>query len=486
MRRGVVPSASDRGNPSPSRSPTLLTATEIADLTAALAPRVIGGQLQKIRQPDAETLVLRIRRPGETIRLVLSTTPARIAEAPGAVTTLPEPTTLGAWIRSAGGGRRVTDLRAIEGDRIVELELADGRLVAELTGRHANLIAVDADDRVVALAHRDGSRRGLVPGGPYTRPAPPPPRDDPPPRWVDPLAVEAAAAAQRADDTEQQDAAARRRLLTRARKKVDRLHRKVEADLERAEQAERYKRDGELLKGALHTARKGDTEVWVTDYYAEGTPQVRVELDPALDPVENLERLFARYRKAIAGAERARERLDAVEAQWLWLEELAEDTALPVDDLEAELIGAGLVPAPQAPPGRKRQAQRMPYNAFESARGERILVGRGGADNHETTFRHASGNDHWLHVRDVPGAHVIVPLPARGREPHQETLLDAAALAVHHSDLRGEPGVEVMHTRRKHVRAIKGAGAGRVTVAGSKSLVVDDGPARITRLYRSR
>ena len=129
---------------------------------------------------------------------------------------------------------------------------------------------------------------------------------------------------------------------------------------------------------------------------------------------------------------------------------------------------------------------RLPYRAFFGVKGERIFLGRGGADNHQTTFRVARGNDHWFHVRDAPGAHVVVPLPARGREPHPETLRDAAALAAHHSDLRGEAVVDVTHTRRKHVQPVKGGPAGRVRVANAKSMTVSDDPRRIERLYASQ
>jgi predicted ribosome quality control (RQC) complex YloA/Tae2 family protein len=74
-----------------------------------------------------------------------------------------------------------------------------------------------------------------------------------------------------------------------------------------------------------------------------------------------------------------------------------------------------------------------------------------------------------------------VPQPGRGREPHPETLLDAAALAVHHSDLRGETA-EVTVTQRKHVRAIPGAAPGRVTVAAARTLTVRDAEERVRRL----
>ncbi len=469
----------------------MLTAIEIDRVLAELAPRVVGGQIQKVRQPDDGTLVLRIRSPGVTTRLVVSIEPSRVAEAPGSVPTRREPTALGAWLRSAGGGRRLEAIERVPGDRVVVLTMAGGRLVAELTGRHANLFAVDPEGRVVALARPDGSRRGLTTGGPYVAPDPPPPgRVDPPPRFESALAVEAAAAARQAAAQERAEATARRRLIQRARKRLERLHDRVSADVERAARAEQWRRRGELLKGALGQIERGMQAVEVVDWFAEGTPTVSVPLDPALDGPENLQRCFDRYKKAAAGAERAGERLEEVEAQQFTVELLAEamegETPPSADEIEQQLIGAGILPRPQGPPGRRQVVERLPYRAFESRRGERILVGRGGADNHATTFGVARGNDHWLHTRDVPGAHVIVPLPARGREPHLETLRDAAALAVHHSDLRDEPGVEVMHTRRKHVRAIKGAGPGRVTVAAAKSIVVDDGPERIRRLYAAR
>lgn len=466
----------------------MLTAAEIDRVIAELAPRVVGGQIQKIRQPDDGTVVLRVRSPGVTTRLVLSVEPARVAEAPGPVPTRPEPTALGAWLRSAAGGRRLEGLERLAGDRVVVLTVAGGRLVAELTGRHANLFAVDEAGRVVAVARPDGSRRGLAPGVAYTPPAPPPPREDGPPRFEDARAVEAAAAAQATERAARVEEHARRRLITRARKRLERLHDRVSQDVARAARAEQWRRRGELLKGALHRIERGAEAVEVSDWFAEGAPTVTIPLDPALDGPENLQRCFAKYKKAAAGAERAAERLAAVEDEQLAVEALAEaiegDDPPTADALEAELVAAGILPPPQGLPGRRQVIERLPYRQFESGRGERILVGRGGADNHATTFGVARGNDHWLHTRDVPGAHVIVPLPARGREPHPETLRDAAALAVHHSDLRDEPGVEVMHTRRKHVRAIKGAGPGRVTVAGAKSITVDDGPARIRRLYK--
>ena len=132
---------------------------------------------------------------------------------------------------------------------------------------------------------------------------------------------------------------------------------------------------------------------------------------------------------------------------------------------------------------KKTKNVRKPYRIFWSAHGELIWLGRGGVDNHQMTFQHARGQDHWIHTRDVPGSHVIVPLKNRQHTPHHETLLDAAALSVHHSRLRGEENVAVYHTQRKHIRPIPKGPPGKVMVSDSRTLVAHDVEERITRLY---
>ncbi|MCB9537813.1 MAG: DUF814 domain-containing protein [Myxococcales bacterium] len=462
----------------------MLSHAELAAVADALRPRVVGGQVQKVRAPDPHTVVLRVRRPGETVHLVLSCAPGapRLAEADAQGPTLPEPPALVDWLRAVAAGRRLDALTLDPDDRVITLQFEGGRLVAELTGRHANLIAVDADDRVVATARRFAPGRGLGTGDAYVPPPPPPPRPLTPPRFTDPRAVEREARVRLAAAAEASAEAERARLLRTVRKRLERLRANVEADLARSDAADQWRRWGELLKTQLHRVTRGDATARVQDWYAEGAPLVEVPLDPALDGPANVERLFQRYRKARDGAEHALARLVEVESNLERLDAL--DAAH--DDLEGlteALRAAGLFREKAGGGGRRATTTRLPYRVFESRAGERILVGRGGADNHATTFHVARGNDLWLHVRDAPGAHVVVPLPARGRDPHPETLLDAAALAAHHSDLRGETVVDVTVTRRKHVRAVPGAGPGRVTIADARALTVTDGAERIARLY---
>ncbi|MCB9525018.1 MAG: NFACT family protein [Myxococcales bacterium] len=457
----------------------MLTVAEIAAALAELAPRIVGGQVQKIREPEAGTVVLHVRAPGHTTRLVLSARPgvARIAEAEAAGPTLPEPTGLGRWLRSTLRGRRLVSVTQVPGDRVLRFGFEAGELVAELTGRSANLIGLAPDGRVLVLA--TPSARGLRAGQPYTLPEPPPARPEAPPRFASALAIEQAAGAQAGDLDERTRAQRHAQVVRRARKRLAKLASNLQGDLDRAEGADEWARWGELLKPQIGRLRRGQTEAQVQDWYADGAPVVAVPLDPTLDGAENVARYFHKARRARLGAEQALERLVAVEAQLEALDALAAAEPDP-EALETLLLGEGLLRPKAGGGGRRGEVVRKPFREWTTPRGDRVWVGRGGADNHALTFGIARGNDTWLHVRDVPGAHVIVP----GATPHPETLLDAAALAAFHSTLREESAVDVSVTQRKHVRPIKGA-PGKVTLAAARTLTVLAPAARVATLQRT-
>ena len=171
--------------------------------------------------------------------------------------------------------------------------------------------------------------------------------------------------------------------------------------------------------------------------------------------------------------------LEAALAQLLLDVEAAPLEALPRLEREARRLGAG--PRPVREARHKRDEPLPPYRSFRSLTGAEILVGRGAAQNDALTHKVARGNDLWLHARGLPGAHVVVRLE-KGKAPDQDTLLDAAHLAVHFSDARGAPQADVAYTRAKYVRKAKGGAPGAVTYSQERVLLLRHEPPRIERL----
>jgi predicted ribosome quality control (RQC) complex YloA/Tae2 family protein len=249
--------------------------------------------------------------------------------------------------------------------------------------------------------------------------------------------------------------------------------------------------EGELLKANLARLARGMKEIEVEDFLAEGAPQRRIALDPRLSPAQNLERAFDRARKlertalAVEGElALARERVEALAA----LEQAARDPDGDPLALDAQAVARGLLEPRQEADPRKRPAQpaqRLPYRAFSGASGSEIRVGRSAKDNDELSFRHARGNDVWLHTADAPGSHVVLRLESRG-EPDPEELLDAAHLALHFSPLKGATRGRIHVARCKEVHKPRGAKPGLVQLSGGKTWEIRVQPARLERLLGTR
>lgn len=478
-----------------------LTAGEIEAVLAELAP-LAGARVDAVRVHRERALTLALHGRGREALLLLSAE-ADATRLHAATVRPPQPEQPLGWqalLRRELEGARLAALTRWPGDRVVALafERAAGpvTLVAELTGRHGNLFLVDAAGVIRAAAARNlSSRRDLAVGRPYQAPAPHPGPEPTAPaegRFTpDPVAAfPLSAAVERhylAQEAARALAEARRRLREPLRAGVGRSRRALEKLAEEAARvpaAEQDRRLGDLLKASLHAVRRGQAEVTVTEWTAEGARQVPVPLDPALGPRENMERYYRRFRRIAESAARVEARAAEVRGRLAGLVALlAEVDAAPLEGLprlekEARRLGAGPRPAPRA--RRAQDGPALPYRTFRSLAGLPILVGRGAAENDELTRRVARGNDLWLHARGQPGAHVVVRLGKA--PPDQETLLDAAHLAAHFSDARSEPQVEVAATRVKHVRKVKGAPPGAVTYSQEKVILLRVEPPRVARL----
>jgi predicted ribosome quality control (RQC) complex YloA/Tae2 family protein len=105
-----------------------------------------------------------------------------------------------------------------------------------------------------------------------------------------------------------------------------------------------------------------------------------------------------------------------------------------------------------------------------SGEGFDIYVGRSAAQNDEVTFRIGRPDDVWLHVRGIPGAHVIVR--NGGQDIPEQTLREAGGVAAYFSGARNEPAVDIELSYRRHVRKVPGGTPGLVTYRVERTLRV--------------
>ena len=227
--------------------------------------------------------------------------------------------------------------------------------------------------------------------------------------------------------------------------------------------------------------------VFETTTWGDEPRPIRIELDPRKSPTVLAQELFKKSKRLKRGLDVGPERLEAVETEIAEIVR-ARDTlgdASP-NELAIKLEALGVsITAPKEEARKRRQAgARLPYREFVTLDASSVLVGRGAADNDRLTLRVARPHDLWLHARGVTGAHVIVRL-TKGQSCSPEVLVDAATLAAHFSDLRGESIVDVLYTPRRFVHKRKGSPVGSVTLGSEKVIAVRIETGRLERLLKS-
>jgi predicted ribosome quality control (RQC) complex YloA/Tae2 family protein len=285
--------------------------------------------------------------------------------------------------------------------------------------------------------------------------------------------------------------------LARARARLEKRLVAIDQDANRADDAPRLREEATLLLSAIGAWKHGSSEVVALDYHEDPPRPITLEVDPREGPKVAADARFKRARRLERGAEMARTRRALTVQEIATLSALGERARDATDrDVltavahEARALGvrglgdaaAGKAAARGARARKtKKQPTRTPHRRFLGFSDRPILVGRGAADNDELTTKHARPHDLWLHARGQRGAHVVVPL-TRGEACPPELLGDAAMLAAHFSDARGEPLVEVQYVERRHVRKPRGAAVGAVLVDREKVMMVRRSEERLAWL----
>lgn len=450
---------------------------------------LLGASIQKVERPTPGVVVLSLRAPGESVTLAVIG--AREGVAIGA---LGERRAIGAKPRREGGSSKGPEAelmrlrKQLEGARVLGIARVGER---EREGGAMRLRAVRGGEVRALLATRDGVTLVELEGAPAAGDGDVAHATEEEGALTEGDAIEASAQAARVLARVEHALfdEARRALVTaiaRTRKKLERRVEALAEDLAKIEGADEHARIGALLIAGAYAIPRGAREAVLDDWTSGERVEVRVPLDPAKSAKEQAEALFHKSKRlkrgrAIAEARRAEARRTVTALEALEREALAAIDARALEIARGRAKGAGVAGARvHLAPKRKGPSPRLPYTHYLSGE-RRILVGRGAADNDALTTKIARPNDLWLHAKGIHGAHVVVPL-AKGESCPSELLVDAAHLAAHFSDARGEKVVEVQHTPRRYVRKPKGSAPGTVVLDRETVIVLRVEPGRVERL----
>jgi predicted ribosome quality control (RQC) complex YloA/Tae2 family protein len=255
--------------------------------------------------------------------------------------------------------------------------------------------------------------------------------------------------------------------LKKHREKAVRKLKKREGDKRGAATAPQDQMKADLLLAYGTGIPRGKERFETTDW--EGRP-VTINLDPRLNSSANAERYYNRAKKKKRALKFLDQQIgfakDEIE-QW---DELLYAAKSSENRTDLEQVRKSM-PTSQ---GKKRK--KLPQVPSSGPRrfdhqGFQILVGRNPAQNEKLSLKTAAKDDHWFHVRQGAGSHVLVR--SAGTEPPSLTQEAAAWLAARFSQSSESRSVEVVTTRARFLKKPKGGPPGKVIYRQETEIVVD-------------
>ncbi len=254
-------------------------------------------------------------------------------------------------------------------------------------------------------------------------------------------------------------------LITLLNNAVSRTERKLAIQRESlldSENGEKYKRQADLITANIYKIERGAASVRCVDYYDESCPEIVISLDKRLSPAQNAQRLYKLYNKSKKAKEVLTQQIAIWEHELVYLDgvrtfldkaECEED----LNEIREELYRSGY--SSKLKGYRPKKQFKMKPLELKTAGGYTVFVGRNNIQNEYLTFKLASREDIWFHVKDMPGSHVI--LVTGGDEPSESDYTEAAELAAYYSKATAGP-VAVDYTAVKNIKKKPGAKPGFV------------------------
>ncbi|HHU63858.1 MAG TPA: fibronectin/fibrinogen-binding protein [Clostridiales bacterium] len=271
--------------------------------------------------------------------------------------------------------------------------------------------------------------------------------------------------------------------LDRSQKKLGKLLN----ELNNAKNGDKYRLYGELLTANLYNIPAKADSVVLENFYENMQP-VEIPLKKNLTPAQNAQGYFKKYNKCKTAIKELAKQIDATRKEIAYLEGQVDNLGkctheLEVEEIREELACLGYIKkgAGKKRGGARKKDMSMPLH-YVTDGGQHIYVGKNNKQNDYLTLQLARPQDIWLHVKDIPGSHVI--LKSENTRPDREVLNVAAMIAAFYSKARHSSNVPVDYTLKKYVKKPKGAKPGMVIYENHKTLYVTPDEKKINSLAK--
>lgn len=457
----------------------------------------IGGEIQRVSQPgDLQIIVAIFKKEIGEKHLLLDASPrfyrAHLTDKRAPKTKEPAPF-LRALQKYLLGGK-VKKIAQRGADRILDLTIENSGeeflLTAELMGKHANIILVSPENKILEAAKIISSKqsrvRQVAPGREYSGPPTPPNFAKPETSLSATNSAELDAHFSQLETSSILDQA-RSTLAGSLRKTLKRKTQtlsQVQRGAAQSARADEFQKFGDLILSQMHAIQNQATQAELTDYFSPDASLISIPLDADLSPSQNAQKYFAKTKRARESFDEYQKLQSQLEIELTDLKSLLVQTErddLTLEELETlreKANARGWIRAAQSAKHSSAENEKPDFGGFKIKRffapdGTEVLVGESATANDYLVTRLASGNDWWLHLRGATSAHAIIKTHNAPDRVAGSTLEFAARLVVARSVAKHAGWAEVDYTLKKYVRKPRKAAPGSVVISNQKTLRIE-------------
>lgn len=241
-------------------------------------------------------------------------------------------------------------------------------------------------------------------------------------------------------------------------------------DLQEAKKRDIYKVYADLISSNMHLINKGMDKITVDNFYDDMNP-IEIPLNPIKSGNENAQIYYKKFSKLKTREKMITQELPLIKQENEYLLQLLETLERiteyqELSEIKDEMVKIGLIKK-----SKKKTAKVKPSKPrhFVTENNVDIFVGKNNYQNDNLTLKQANREDIFVHVKDMPGSHVIM----RNENLIQKDYDVACFLAAYFSSMSKEKYVEVDYTEKKNVKKAKGAKPGMVFYNNFNTVNVD-------------
>ncbi len=247
-------------------------------------------------------------------------------------------------------------------------------------------------------------------------------------------------------------------------KKAENSLEKIERQLKKEKNAERYRKYGDLIMANLYNLKDFQTICTVTDW--ETNKEISIELDETKTLKDNANRYFKLYNKSKRSTEKLLQLQEELNIeigyckQTLYTIESAEDIDI-LNEIRQEVLQEEISKQPKLTPIEEKNIL-----------GYKVFVGKNNKQNDYIISKIAKDNDLWFHTHNCAGSHVLLKLE-NNDNPSDKLIFECAKLAKQYSQGANSSKIGVIYTKRKYLRKPPAANLGYVTYKNEQEIIID-------------